>query len=69
MALVTSLAVSYLAMSVEEALRAATIGAAHALRAADRGAMVRGRPADMVRWDADHEGAFAWSYGLAPRRI
>ena len=69
MALVISLAVSYLGMSVEEALRAATIGGAHALRASDRGAMVRGRLADMVLWDADHEGAFVWSYGLSPRRI
>ena len=69
MALVISLAVSYLGMSVEEALRAATIGGAHALRAPDRGAMVRGRLADMVLWDADHEGAFVWSYGLAPRRV
>ena len=69
MALVISLAVSYLGMSVEEALRAATIGGAHALKATDRGAMVRGRLADMVLWDADHEGAFVWSYGLAPRRV
>jgi imidazolonepropionase len=69
MALVISLAVSYLGMSIEEALRAATIGGAHALRAPDRGAMVRGRLADMVLWDADHEGAFVWSYGLAPRRV
>jgi imidazolonepropionase len=69
MALVITLAVSYLGMTVEEALRAATIGGAHALRASDRGAMVRGRLADMVLWDADHEGAFVWSYGLAPRRV
>jgi imidazolonepropionase len=69
MALVISLAVSYLGMSVDEALRAATIGGAHALRAPDRGAMVRGRLADMVLWDADHEGAFLWSFGLAPRRV
>jgi imidazolonepropionase len=69
MALVISLAVSCFGMSVEEALRAATIGGAHALRAPDRGAMVRGRLADMVLWDADHEGAFAWSYGLTPRRV
>ena len=69
MALVISLAVSYLGMSIEEALRAATIGGAHALRAPDRGAMVRGRLADLVLWDADHEGAFVWSYGLAPRRV
>jgi imidazolonepropionase len=31
--------------------------------------MVRGRLADMVLWDADHEGAFVWSYGLTPRRV
>jgi imidazolonepropionase len=64
MALIISLAVSYLGMSVEEALRAATIGGAHALRATDRGGL-----ADMVLWDADHEGAFVWSYGLTPRRV
>ena len=69
MALVVSLAVSYLGMSVDEALRAATIGGSHALRAPDRGAMVRGRLADMVLWDADHEGAFVWSFGLTPRRV
>jgi imidazolonepropionase len=69
MPLVISLAVTYLGMSVTEALRAATIGGAHALRAPDRGAMVRGRYADLVLWDADHEGAFAWDYGLRPRRV
>ena len=56
-------------MSVTEALRAATVGGAQALRAPDRGAMVRGRLADIVAWDADHEGAFAWSYGLRPYRV
>ena len=35
----------------------------------ERGALVRGRLADIVLWDADHEGAFAWNYGLAPRRV
>jgi imidazolonepropionase len=69
MPLVIALAVSYFGMSVTEALRAATIGGAHALRASDRGAMVRGRYADIVAWDADHEGSFAWSYGLKPLRI
>ena len=29
----------------------------------------RGRYADIVAWDADHEGAFAWSYGLEPLRV
>jgi imidazolonepropionase len=69
MPLVIALAVSYLGMSVTEALRAATLGGAHALRAPDRGAMVRGRLADIVLWDADHEGAFAWNYSLQPRRV
>jgi imidazolonepropionase len=69
MPLVIALAVSHFGLSVTEALRAATIGGAHALRAPDRGAMVRGRYADIVAWDADHEGSFAWSYGLKPLRV
>ena len=69
MPLVIAMAVSYLGMGVTEALRAATLGGAHALRAPDRGAMVRGRLADIVLWDADHEGAFAWNYGLVPLRV
>ena len=68
MPLVIALAVSYLGLSVTEALRAATLGGAYALHAPDRGAMVRGRLANIVLWDADHEGAFAWNYGLHPRR-
>jgi imidazolonepropionase len=31
--------------------------------------MARGRYADIVQWDADHEGAFVWGYGLKPHRI
>jgi imidazolonepropionase len=69
MPLVISLAVANLGLSVTEALRAATVGAAQALRAPDRGAMARGRLADIVAWDADHEGAFAWAHGLKPYRI
>jgi imidazolonepropionase len=69
MPLVIALAVSHFGMTVTEALRAATIGGAHALRAPDRGGMVRGRFADIVAWDADHEGAFAWAYGLKPVRV
>jgi imidazolonepropionase len=69
MPLVISLAIANFGMSVTEALRAATVGGAQALRAPDRGAMARGRLADIVAWDADHEGAFAWSYGLRPNRI
>ena len=69
MPLIVSLAVGYLGMSVAEALRAATLGGAQALRAADRGAMLAGRLADIVLWEADHEGAFAWDYSLRPRRV
>lgn len=66
MPLVISLAIANFGLSVTEALRAATIGGAQALRAPDLGAMARGRLADIVAWDTDHEGAFAWSYNLRP---
>jgi imidazolonepropionase len=69
MPLVIGLAISALGMSVTEALRAATLGGAQALRAADRGAMARGKLVDLVAWDADHEGAFAWSYCMKPVRV
>jgi imidazolonepropionase len=69
MPLIISMAVANFGMSVTEALRAATLGGAQALRAPDRGVMVRGRYADIVAWDADHEGAFAWAYGLQPYRV
>jgi imidazolonepropionase len=69
MPLVVSLAISAFGLSVAEALRAATVGGAQALRAPDRGAMARGRLADIVAWDADHEGAFGWSYGMKPIRV
>jgi imidazolonepropionase len=69
MPLVISLAIAHFGMSVTEALRAATTGGAQALRAPDRGVMARGRFADIVAWDADHEGAFAWAYGLRPLRV
>jgi len=69
MPLVISLAIAAFGMSVTEALRAATLGGAQALRAPDRGAMARGRLADIVVWDADHEGAFSWSYGMKPVKV
>ncbi len=69
MPLVISLAVANFGMSVTEALRAATLGGAQALRTPDRGTMSRGRFADIVAWDADHEGAFGWSYNLKPGRV
>ena len=69
MSLVISLAIANYGMSVPEALRAATAGGARALRAPDRGSIIRGRLADIVAWDADHEGAFAWAYGVKPVRL
>jgi imidazolonepropionase len=69
MALVVALAIENFGMSVPEALRAATGGAARALRLDGRGVACAGAAADLVAWDADHEGAFAWSYSLRPRRI
>lgn len=69
MALVVAVAVAALGMTVAEALTAATAGSAAALRLADRGVVRRGALADLVLWDADHEGAFAWAFGLAPRRV
>jgi len=69
MPLVVGLAVAMFGMSVTEALRAATIGGAAALRVSDRGTLSRGMYADIVLWDADHEGAFAWAYGLRALRV
>ena len=69
MALVVALAIENFGMSVSEALRAATVGSARALRLTGRGMAAAGAAADLVAWDADHEGAFAWSYSLRPRRI
>jgi imidazolonepropionase len=66
MSFVVALAVAELGLSVAEALRAATAGGARSLRLADRGRIAPGLRADLVAWDADHEGAFAWSYGLSP---
>ena len=69
MSLVVALGVAELGLSVGEALTAATAGGARSLRLADRGRLEEGMRADLVSWEADHEGAFLWSYGLAPRRV
>jgi imidazolonepropionase len=69
MSLVVALAVAALGLSVEEALRAATAGAAASLRLEDRGVVDAGRRADLVLWDASHEGAFAWAWGVRARRV
>lgn len=69
MSLVVALAVAELGLSVTEALTAATAGGAASLRLADRGRIEPGLRGDLVAWEADHEGAFAWSYGLRPREV
>ncbi|GAA2098463.1 imidazolonepropionase [Actinomadura alba] len=69
MPLVVGLSVAMFGLSVTEALRAATLGGAAALRVGDRGALAPGMLADIVLWDADHEGAFAWSFGLRALRV
>lgn len=69
MSLVVTLAVHGLGLSVSAALAAATAGGARSLRLADRGRVEPGMLADLVLWDADHEGAFAWAYGLAAVRV
>jgi len=69
MSLVIALAVAAFGLSVDEALTAATAGGARSLALADRGTVEAGKLADLVVWDAEHEGAFAWSYGLAPLEV
>lgn len=66
---VIALAVASLGLSVDEALTAATRGGAASLGLHDRGTIEAGKRADLVAWDAEHEGAFAWAFGLRPRRV
>jgi imidazolonepropionase len=64
MPLVIGLGATVLDMTVSEALRAATVGGAAALGLAGRrGRIGPGIDADLVAWDADHEGAFALRLG------
>ena len=48
---------------------AATRGGATSVGAHDRGRIEAGLLADLVAWDADHEGAFGWAYGPAVNRL
>jgi imidazolonepropionase len=64
MPLVIGLGATLLGMTASEALRAATIGGAAALGLAGRrGWIGPGADADLVAWDAEHEGAFAVRLG------
>jgi imidazolonepropionase len=70
MPLVVGLGATLLGMTMTEALTAATAGGATALRLAGLGRLEPGAPADLVAWDADHEGAFALRLGaVRPRQI
>jgi imidazolonepropionase len=69
MSLVVGLAVHLLGLSIDEALAAATAGGARAVAVSDRGRIAPGLLADLVAWDAEHEGAFAWELGLPPLRV
>jgi imidazolonepropionase len=70
MPLALGLAVS-LGFSIDEALWAATAGGARALGLAGSvGSLHAGADADIVAWDAEHEGAFAFRVGgVRPLRI
>jgi len=69
MSLVVALAVGVFKLSAERALIAATVGGALSVSRSDRGVIAPSKLADLVLWEADHEGAFAWAYGLKPRRV
>jgi imidazolonepropionase len=70
MPLVVGLGATLLGMSVTEALTASTSGGASALRRDDVGALGPGMAADLVAWDAEHEGAFALRLGsVRPSRV
>jgi imidazolonepropionase len=71
MPLVIGLGATVLGITVQEAVAAATAGGAAALGLEGRkGALEVGADADIVAWDAEHEGAFALKLGaIRPARI
>ena len=69
MSVVVALAVAVFKLSVERALLAATLGGAYSISRSDRGVVAAHKLADLVLWEAEHEGAFAWAYGLKPRAV
>ncbi|HKO32112.1 MAG TPA: imidazolonepropionase [Candidatus Limnocylindria bacterium] len=71
MPLVIGLGSTLLGMSPLEAVRAATLGGAAALAlGGERGQLAPGAVADLVAWDAEHEGAFALHLGsVRPRHV
>ncbi len=71
MPLVVGLGATDLDMTVDEAVAAATAGGAAAIGLSTETGVIReGLAADLVAWDAEHEGAFALHMGaVAPLRI
>jgi imidazolonepropionase len=71
MPLVIGLGATLLGMTVAEAVRAATVGGAAALSLSGRrGVIAPGADADLVAWEAEHEGAFALHLGaVRPHRV
>ncbi len=70
MPLIIGLGATLLGMTAAEALRAATAGGAKALRRSDVSILEIGAAADLVAWDAEHEGAFALRLGaVRPIRV
>jgi imidazolonepropionase len=71
MPLVIGLASASLRMTVDEAVAAATAGGAAAIgRSTEVGVIREGLAADLVAWDAEHEGVFALRMGdVRPMRI
>ena len=71
MPLVIGIGAALLGMTVQEAIAAATTGGAAALGLAGRkGVIAVGADADLVAWDAEHEGAFALHLGaVRPARV
>jgi imidazolonepropionase len=70
MPLIVGLGATVLGMTAREALIAATAGGASALRRPDLGRLEVGAAADLVAWDAEHEGAFALRLGaVRPIRV
>ncbi len=70
MPLIVGLGATMLWMTVTEALVAATAGGASALRRPELGRLEVGAAADLVAWEAEHEGAFALRLGaVKPIRV
>ena len=69
MTVVIGLAIASMGLSVDEALVAATQGGARSLGRDDVGVVAVGQRADLVAWDADHEGVFAWGWGVRPHAV